>query len=100
MTKPNPIPEATHSWHPTETVSMAALRPLVVSLLRVTYPAGSRGDYVHELPVLAEGDGYRVTAHDYGRGAELECSCAAWEPARTCEHTQAVTAKVREMVTA
>lgn len=96
----NPIPAATHSFHPTEVVSMAEVRGLVVHLLRVSYPAGTRGDYAHDVPVLAEGADFRVTAHDYGQGVEIQCNCRAFEPGQPCEHTAAALAKVRGVAAA
>ena len=91
----NPLPPASHEFS-TETVSMAEIRRLSVTLLNtvraVSYPTGAHGDVAVQLPEVASVGGHIVTAHDYGAGRELQCDCPAFDAGKPCDHVLAVQA--------
>lgn len=56
-------------------------------LRTVMIPAGSRGDYPHDIVIVATVDGQEITEHNYGSGPELQCACDGYDVSRrSCAH--------------
>lgn len=91
----NPLPQATHEWHPTETVDLDAVRPLAVELLQnyrvtrgqpQTVRAGHYGFAQVKAPDTVTGpDGEHQV---YLNGDERACTCGG----ANCLHINAVAA--------